>query len=132
MKQLKMTALAIALSTAAASSAMAQSAKTNAWEGAYGQYSVGFASFSPKIGGTNISPVSPLTAYTAPQPYGLGGVIKVAPSADTLNTATNAISAGYNFGVNQDYVLGIGASYYIGASSAGNGSFTLTAPGGTI
>jgi outer membrane immunogenic protein len=46
-----------------------------------------------------------------------------------LNTATNAISAGYNFGVNESYVLGLGASYYIGASSSGNGSFTLTAPG---
>ena len=132
MKQLKMTALALALTSIATGSAMAQSSKTNAWEGAYGQWSAGYASFSPKIGTTTIAPVSPLTAYTNPQPYGLGGNINVSTSSSNLNTATNAIAAGYNFGINQEFVLGVGASYYIGATGSGNGSFTLTAPGGTF
>jgi outer membrane immunogenic protein len=126
MKQLKMTALAIALTTAAAGSAMAQSTKTNAWEGAYGQWSAGFASFSPKIGATTIAPSGSLAYY----PSLLGQTVNVGTSADTLNTATNAIAAGYNFGINESYVLGLGASYYIGATGSGNGSFTLSAPGG--
>jgi outer membrane immunogenic protein len=132
MKTVKISALVLAMAGVFATSANAQSAKTNAWEGFFGQYSVGFASFSPKIGSTTIAPVSPLTAYTNPQPYGLGGNINVSPSSSTLNTATNAISAGYNFGVNESYVLGLGASYYVGATGSGNGSFTLTAPGGTF
>ena len=132
MKTVKISALALAMMGVLATSANAQSAKKNAWEGFYGQYSVGFASFSPKIGSTTIAPVSPLTAYTNPQPSGLGGNINVSPSSSTLNTATNAISAGYNFGVNENYVLGLGASYYIGATGSGNGSFTLTSPGGPI
>ena len=132
MKTVKISALVLAMAGVFATSANAQSAKKNAWEGFFGQYSVGFASFSPKVGGTSIAPVSPLSAYTNPQPYGLGGNINVSPSANTLNTATNAISAGYNFGINENYVLGLGASYYIGATGSGNGSFTLTAPGGTV
>ena len=132
MKTVKISALALAMMGVLATSANAQSAKKNAWEGFFGQYSVGFASFSPKIGSTSIAPVSPLTAYTNPQPRGLGGNINVDASANTLNTATNAISAGYNFGINESYVLGLGASYYIGATGSGSGTFTLSSPGGSI
>jgi hypothetical protein len=126
MKTVKISALVLAMAGVFATSANAQSAKTNAWEGFYGQYSAGFASFSPKVGSTTIAPVAPLNTYTN-TPF--NQTINVAPSASTLNTATNAISAGYNFGINENYVLGLGATYYIGATSSGNGSFTLTAPG---
>ena len=131
MKKIKMSALVLAAASIASTGVMAQSSKANAWEGAYGQWSVGFASFSPKIGSTTATPQagSTLSPYTTPYPYGLGQTISASGSANTLNTPTNAISAGYNFGVNQDYVLGIGASYYIGASGSGNGSFSLSAPG---
>ncbi|MDH6523600.1 outer membrane protein [Polynucleobacter sphagniphilus] len=127
MKKIKMSALVLAAASIASTGAMAQSSKTNAWEGAYGQWSVGFASFSPKIGSTTATPNPGSLLY--PYPALLGQTISASGSANTLNTPTNAISAGYNFGVNQDYVLGIGASYYIGASGSGNGSFSLSAPG---
>ena len=39
-----MSALVLAAASIASTGAMAQSSKTNAWEGAYGQWSVGFAS----------------------------------------------------------------------------------------
>ena len=126
MKTVKISALVLAMAGVFATSANAQSEKKNAWEGFYGQYGAGFASFSPKIGSTTIKPTGQLAYY----PALLGQAVNVSTSASDLNTATNAISAGYNFGVNETYVLGIGASYYIGASSSGNGSFTLSAPGG--
>jgi hypothetical protein len=129
MKTVKISALVLAVAGVFASSANAQSTKANAWEGFYGQYSVGFASFSPSIGSTSIAPTGRLAGYSNPPPNGLGQTVNVGTSASTLNTATNAISAGYNYGINDKYVLGLGASYYIGATSAGNGSFTLTAPG---
>ncbi len=128
MKKIKMSALVLAAASIASTGAMAQSSKANAWEGAYGQWSVGFASFSPKIGSTTATPNPGSLLY--PYPALLGQTISANGSASTLNTPTNAISAGYNFGVNQDYVLGIGASYYIGASGSGTGSFSLSAPGG--
>ena len=128
MKKIKMSALVLAAASIASTGAMAQSSKANAWEGAYGQWSVGFASFSPKIGSTTATPNPGSLLY--PYPALLGQTISASGTAHTLNTPTNAISAGYNFGVNQDYVLGIGASYYIGASGSGTGSFSLSAPGG--
>ena len=130
MKTVKISALVLALAGAFATSANAQSAKTNAWEGFFGQASVGFASFMPKIGSTTIAPTGKLATYSNPKPAGLGQTVSVATSADTLNGGYNAISTGYNFGINQSYVLGLGVNYSLGASSAGSGSFTLTAPGG--
>ena len=49
MKQFKKTALVLAITASAAGSAMAQSAKANAWEGFYGQVGVGYGAFSPSI-----------------------------------------------------------------------------------
>lgn len=81
MEKLKCLALACALTTGAAGSAIAQSTKTNAWEGFYGQVSVGFAAFNPKIGSTTIAPVGQLSGYSNPPPYGLGQTVSVATSA---------------------------------------------------
>ena len=132
MKTVKISALVLAMAGVFATSAHAQSTKANAWEGFYGQYSVGFASFSPKISSPSIAPQGDLAGYSAPRPYGLGQTVALGATADNLNSATNAIGAGYNFGINQDFVLGIGASYYIGATSAGTGTFTVTAPGVSV
>lgn len=115
MKQLnrRISILALALTGIASGSAMAQS-KTNAWEGFYGQVSVGYGVFSPNVGNGSASNI----------PLGSGGPTgTVIPSTNNLNTATSALSAGYNFGINSNYVLGIGASYYPGASSSSTGSF---------
>jgi outer membrane immunogenic protein len=121
MKQLKMTALALALTSIAAGSALAQSSKTNAWEGAYGQVSVGYGQFTPNIGnGTTDKVIAPGPVYA-----------NVTASANNVNTGTANLAAGYNFGINSDYILGIGASYYPGASSSATGTFTFTTPSGT-
>ena len=126
MKTVKISALVLAMAGVFVTSANAQSAKKNAWEGFYGQASVGFASFSPQLSGTTLAPIAPYAPYYSSAPT---GPISVSTSTNTLNTATNAIGAGYNFGINESYILGLGANYTLGASSAGSGSFTLTAPG---
>ena len=118
MKQLKITALAIALSTAAASSAMAQSAKTNAWEGAYGQIGVGWGMFNPSVSnGTAIQP----TGLPAPYP----STVTLNSSASNVNNVSTGLmnlAVGYNFGLSSDYVLGLAATYYPGASSGATGN----------
>ena len=126
MKTVKISALVLSMAGVFATTANAQSAKTNAWEGFFGQASVGFASFAPKIGTTTLAPTGALAAYTRPP---ISQTVAVATTADTLNGGYNAIGAGYNFGINQSYVLGLGVNYSLGASSAGSGSFTLSAPG---
>jgi outer membrane immunogenic protein len=119
MKTVKISALVLAMAGVFATSANAQSTKTNAWEGAYGQVSVGYAQFTPKIGnGTT-------TATVGPYPIG------VSATANNVNTGTANLSAGYNFGIGTDYVLGVGASYYPGASSSAPATFTFTLPSGT-
>ena len=119
MKTVKISALVLAMTGVFATSANAQSAKANAWEGAYGQVSVGYAQFTPKIGNGTTS------VQLAPNTYA-----GVNASANNVNTATANLTAGYNFGINSDYVLGIGASYYPGASSSAPATFTFTAPNG--
>ena len=125
MKTVKISALVLAMTGVLATSANAQSTKTNAWEGADVAVSVGYGQFTPKIGSITTSALRfPVAAY--------GGAYTTAPSgtatsqADNVNTGTANISAGYNWGINSDYVLGIRATYYTGASSAANGSFTTS------
>jgi outer membrane immunogenic protein len=121
MKTVKISALVLAMAGIFATSANAQSAKANAWEGAYGQVGVGYGSFTPKIGNGSTDKV-----------IGLGPTYaNVTASASNVNTGTANLSAGYNFGINSDYILGVGVSYYPGASSSAPGTFTFTTPGGT-
>ena len=130
MKTVKISALALAMMGVFATSANAQSAKANAWEGAYGQVSVGYGMFTPSVGtGTATGPLpEPLPAYG----YGSTATVSTsAASANNVNTATAALAAGYNFGINSNYVVGVGVSYYPGASSGATGvlatgSTTLT------
>ena len=126
MKHVKITALALALTSVAAGSAMAQS-KANAWEGAYGQVSVGYAMFNPSVGqGTGTQP----TGLPAPYPSSIG-VTATGSNLNNISTGTANLAAGYNFGINSDYVLGVGATYYPGASSSATGTFSFaTAHGG--
>ncbi|WP_114689668.1 outer membrane beta-barrel protein [Polynucleobacter necessarius] len=115
MKTVKISALVLAMAGVFATSANAQSAKTNAWEGAYGQVSVGYGSFTPNIGGGSASNIPLLRG---------GPTGSVSSSADNVNTGTDNIGVGYNFGINSDFVLGISAAYYPGASSSAPGAFT--------
>jgi len=121
MKKIKMSALVLAAASIASTGAMAQSSKANAWEGAYAQVSVGYESFMPKIGNGTISNV------VVPGATFSGSTTSTSGNA---NGGSAALGVGYNLGINADYVLGLGVSYYPGASSGGAASFTptLTSP----
>jgi outer membrane immunogenic protein len=92
--------------------------KVNAWSGAYGQLGlIGYESYIPKsASGTTTIP-------------NLGTF----PSTSTANHANGPaanIGIGYNFGINEKYVLGIGAALYPGHSRSAS-STLVTNIGGT-
>jgi outer membrane immunogenic protein len=129
MKTVKISALALAMMGVFATSANAQSAKANAWEGAYGQVSVGYGMFTPSVGTGTAT--TPLGATSQAAGYGSSFTQSTsAASANNVNTGTAALAAGYNFGVNSNYVVGVGVAYYPGASSGATG--TLATGGGTL
>jgi hypothetical protein len=124
MKTVKISAIVLAMAGVFATSANAQSAKTNAWEGFYGQVGVGYGTVTPTI-----------KDGTATIPAGFGGVIPVSLNAttsgqnvNTLNTAVANIAAGYNFAINDKFVVGLGVSYDPGASSGATGQLVTRAP----
>ena len=126
MKKLKISLLLAAVAGFTATGAMAQS-KVNAWEGAYGQVGVGYGNFAPSISnGTATIP----TGRAAPFPATLSGTTS-ATNVNNINTGLVGLAAGYNFGINQSYVLGIGATYYPGASSSATGTLN-TLYGGNV
>ena len=116
MKTVKISALVLAMAGVFATSANAQSAKTNAWEGAYGQIGVGFGIFSPSI--SNGTP-------TYPAPYSGIPATTSTSNINNVNTGLVNLAAGYNFGINESYILGIGVTYYPGASSSATGNLTV-------
>ena len=122
MKTVKISALVLSFAGVFATSAQAQSVKVNAWEGADVAISAGYGQFTPKIGSITTS------AITFPTTYGNTTAASGTSSsqANNVNTGTANISAGYNWGINSNYVLGIRAAYYTGASSAASGSFTTS------
>jgi hypothetical protein len=116
MKKIKIAALTLALTSLAAGSAMAQSSKKNAWEGFYGQAGVGFGIFTPSL--SNGTP-------TYPAPYSAVPAAMSTSSINNVNTGLVNLAAGYNFGINESYVLGIAATYYPGASSSATGVLSV-------
>jgi len=122
MNQFQIKGIAIVLASISASAVMAQSNKANAWEGADVSISAGYAQFSPKVGSVTTS------ALTFPTPYGNTTASSGGATSQTnnINTGTANISAGYNWGIGSDYVLGVRATYYPGASSSAGGSFTIS------
>ena len=138
MNQFKISVLALAMTSIATTSAMAQSSKTNAWEGAYGQIGVGYGMFVPKIGnGTAVTPNTAVTPAGTPSPPGPGVPLAAigypasisqsasASNVNNVNTGIANIAAGYNFGINESYILGIAATYYPGASSSATGQLSV-------
>jgi hypothetical protein len=122
MNQFRTKVFIFAFTSIAASSVMAQSTKTNPWEGADVSVSAGYAQFTPKVGAVTTS------ALTFPTPAGntTASSGTATSQANNLNTGTANISAGYNWGINSDYVLGIRATYYPSASSSASGSFAIS------
>ncbi len=117
MKTVKISALVLAMAGVFATSANAQSAKVNPWEGAYGQVSVGYATVTPTINnGTARVPGLPVTANTT------------ASNVNNLNTGVAVLALGYNFAVDKSWVVGLGASYAPGASSSATGQLNVNAP----
>jgi outer membrane immunogenic protein len=129
MNQFKVSVLALAITSIATTSAMAQSSKTNAWEGAYGQIGVGYGMFVPKIGnGTAVSPTGNAPNGVPATTYGYPATVSQSASAsnvNNVNTGLANLAAGYNFGINSSYILGIAATYYPGASSSATGQLSV-------
>ena len=122
MKTVKISALVLAMTGVFATSANAQSTKTNAWEGFYGQVGVGYGMFVPKIGsGAAVSPTG-LASNT-----GYPSTVSQSASASSINNVNTGLvnlAAGYNFGISEVWVLGVAATYYPGASSSANGQLS--------
>ena len=112
MKTVKISALVLAMAGVFATSANAQSAKTNPWEGFYAEAAVGWGQFNPTINNASIKSTA-----------AGGATLPVTTQQDNLSTGTNKIGLGYTYGINDRYTLGIAASYSIGASSPASGSF---------
>ena len=117
MKTVKISALALAMMSVFATSANAQSAKANAWEGFYGQVGVGYGTVTPTI--------KDGTATGGGVPT---GTTTNATNVNNLNTAVANIAAGYNFGIDSNWLVGLGVSYDPGASSSATGTLNLKAP----
>lgn len=132
MKTVKISALVLAMAGVFATSANAQSAKTNAWEGAYGQLGVGFGIFAPSIGsGQAVSPTG-ARAVAAGYPSTVSQSAS-ASNVNNVNTGLVNLAAGYNFGINETWLLGLAATYYPGASTSATGTLsvaptTITSP----
>ena len=124
MKTVKIGALSLALSgIVVAHSAVAQSTEAQAWQGFYADAKVGYASFSPSVGSGSLA--FPNAAFRGVGAYPVSG--SYSASASTLNTATGAIAAGYNFAVDSNKLLGLNLTYYTGATGSGNGTLSPTA-----
>jgi len=92
--------------------------KSNAWEGAYGQVAIGYESYIPKA----------TAATTTTLPNG-GGILPTYSTATHANGPTGSFGAGYNFGINDTLLLGIGVALSPGGSSSATS--TASNAGGT-
>jgi len=127
MKKIKMSALVLAAASIASTGVMAQSSKTNAWEGAYGQVAVGYGTITPSIpSGSAAVPAGALFQSPSLSPAFTGTTS--ASNVNNINTVIGNIAGGYNFAINSQYVLGIGVSYDPGASASATGQLGVTAP----
>ena len=103
---MKIKLLVTAAATVMASTAMAQSA----FEGAYGQIGIGYETISPSLS-TSVS---------------AGGVgIPAGISTSNANSFAGTVTVGYNFAINKDFLLGVGAEYSPIAGSSQNVHFTI-------
>jgi len=79
--------------------------KSNPWVGAYAQIGVGYESYIPKgANGTTTFPGSPSLTNVG--------------TANHANGPAAAIGVGYNFGLSESYLIGIGAALYPGHSKS--------------
>lgn len=91
--------------------AMAQASR-NAWEGAYGQVGL--------LGYASLIPVATNGTTTTP----MGTSFSTFSTANHSNGPAANIAAGYNFAINERYLLGVGAAYYPGSSRSASTTAT--------
>lgn len=108
---MKKKLLVAALLSVAATGAMAQSA----FQGFYGQVGVGYESINVEGKGATLRVAN--TNYNFSQSF------------DQSNNFNGTVTAGYNFGINKDFLLGIGAEYSPFSSSSANYSLSNSALG---
>jgi hypothetical protein len=110
MKKLSKIALALGVAGIAITSAQAQSN----FEGAYGQLGIGYSSINPSGGSSTLTP----PAGNSPSSYNM------ANSISSSNSFNGIISAGYNFTVQPQFLLGIGVDYMPVAGQSANFSLS--------
>jgi len=120
MKTVKISAIVLAMAGAFVTNAHAQSAKTNAWEGLYGQVGVGWGGFNPTV--------SNGTAITAAGT----NLNSSASNVNNISTGLVNLAAGYNFGITNEFILGLAATYYPGASSGATGNLNYYTQSGRL
>lgn len=91
------TVVTALLSVGAVASAHAQSK----FEGAYGQLGIGFATVSPGVSNSSLTP----PAGNTPSSY------SYSTSTNSSNSFTGAVALGYTFSVTPQFTLGIGGDY---------------------
>ncbi len=90
----------------------------NPWVGAYGQVGlIGYESYIPK----STSGTTSIGNYTFPN----------TATANHANGPAANIGIGYNFGISENYILGIGAALYPGHSRSVGTTLVTTLPSGT-
>lgn len=90
---------------------MAQDSK-NVWEGAYGQVGL--------IGYASLIPVATNGTTTTP----MGTSFSTFSTANHSNGFAANIGVGYNFAINERYLLGVGAAFYPGSSRSASTTAT--------
>jgi outer membrane immunogenic protein len=103
---MKIKLVVAATATVMASTAMAQSA----FEGFYAQAGIGYETVSPSIS-------TSLSVGGAGVPTGI--------STSNSNSFAGTVTAGYNFAINKDFLLGIGAEYSPIAGNSQNVNLSL-------
>jgi len=104
--KMKMKLLVTAAATVMAGTAMAQPT----FVGAYGQIGIGYETVSPSLS-TSLS---------------VGGVgIPAEIRTSNANSFAGTITAGYNFAINKNFLLGVGAEYSPIAGNSQNANLTL-------
>ncbi|MBU3641736.1 hypothetical protein [Polynucleobacter sp. Fuers-14] len=111
MKTYKIRIVALVMIALAPALGMAQGSK-NIWEGVYGQVGL--------IGYAGLIPVATNGTTTTP----MGTSFSTFSTANHSNGFAANIGAGYNFAINERYLLGVGAAFYPGSSRSSSTTST--------
>jgi len=94
------------------------SAQAKNFEGFKAELGAGYAQVKPSSSGGTISGTPYATSYTA--------------AADNLNTPLFFLGLGYDYAINDSWLVGVGGTYAPFNSNTGNQTVTLSAPANTV